>query len=218
MQLEAAARRENLIIRRSGSEDTVLPSKIEAWEETGSPAHLVTLYNMAIPDWVVSDTVKEVKVVVELKTPRKLGRFAPIEIDRNCPVHVRNCRAVRDTIIEGSRLSGFGNLEYPLQQICTQAAACATPYAILTDGIDFLFLKVGRKALLPGEESQTQPKQQNDSTLRAQLYVARYCDEAPSVGQCLAFLLHCSAGKNDICTHCHKWKQNRSEHIAQQEA
>jgi hypothetical protein len=103
---------------------------------------------MLIPDWVVHDAAKEVKVVIELKTPGELGRCASSEPDRNSPVNVNNCRAVRDTLTQGN-ISGFGNLEYPLQQICSQAAACATPYAILTDGIDFLFLSFWQKGVAP---------------------------------------------------------------------
>jgi hypothetical protein len=186
MQLATVAMREELILMAEHSSTAVasrIPSRTERAERARTQSNLKTMFNRVITDWAVKDD-NDVKLVIELKTP---GAFEAKDSERT--THVTDCIAVRNSLIEPN-ISGVGKRDKPLQQIVSEAVSCGTRYALRTDGIDSLFMDIGSKDSFPGEEPQKQPKQTKDLTLRVQIYVARCCDRNPTVGQCLAYMLH----------------------------
>jgi hypothetical protein len=171
------------------------------------PHDLVNGYFSATPDWVVCKKADgRAKLVVEFKTPQELGRVAmPGSRTDAKSTHVEDCERVSESL----RSKKVHNMKPVLKQVFTQMAAHITPYAVVTDGMDFIFLKCGGVASENGEVKNTPDK---NNLLRIHFYVARYHHEEkddvearPSVAQCLAYVLHRSI--NDLDRH--KWVQER---------
>jgi hypothetical protein len=163
----------------------------------------------ATPDWLVCKAADgRSKLVIELKTPTELRRNAmPGSHTDPKSTYVEDCEWVSESL----RNKQVDNMKHVLQQAFTQLAAHVTPYAVLTDGIDFIFLKCGRAASANGQMPKSPDR--ND-LLRIHFYVARYHNEEEdyvevkaraSVAQCLAYVLHRSI--NDLDPH--RWVQER---------
>jgi hypothetical protein len=179
-----------------------------------APANIVRDFFFAIPDWVIKSNIPrangsvDAKIVVELKTPQRLGRnLKPGSNEEQEQVHLEEYEPVWETLRNAAQVGQdrVGKMFPVLRQAFTQVAAHVTPYAVVTDGIDFLFLKCGRKA---SQSGQLDERLNQDNTLQIEYYVARYCDEgetSPSFAQCLVYMMHHSMNE----PHIHKWPQDR---------
>jgi hypothetical protein len=152
-------------------------------------------------DWAITQDPGDVRMVIELKTPQEFGRN-PRPDAQIASVHVNDCQPLAESLSNGAEKGEerVGRLKDVLEQVFTQVAAFKAPYAVATDGIDFIFLDCGRVISSHGAKNDTP----NDTKrMRVQFYVARYSDEgedSPSVAQCLGYMLHQSME----CTP-HKW-------------